>query len=203
MILLDCEQGSEEWLEARCGVVSASCFDKILTTTGKASTQADNYMNKLVAEFFTREKDSIKQTEWMQRGIEMEAEARTYYELTTGREVSQVGFIYKDESRLIGCSPDGIMLDRGIEIKCPAPHTQIKYLLDQKLPTEYFLQVHGSMWVTGFDEWDFLSYCPNLPPLLLTVKRDPLACAWLDRFMCEFVELMNDKKQIIKQLGVK
>lgn len=197
MIVLNCEQGSDEWFEARCGVATASKFDAIITTTGKASTQAEAYMNSLVAEYFTREKVSIKQNEWMQRGVELEVEARAYYELTTGREVSQVGFILKDDQKLIGCSPDGLMLDRGLEIKCPAPSTHISYLLSGKLPTAYFQQVQGSMWVTGFDKWDFLSYCPNLPPLLLTIEKDAVFHDQLSQAMSDFIEKMQEKKRFL------
>jgi len=53
IIEYDIEQGSERWLQARLGIPTASAFDKIVTSTGKASTQSNAYMNKLLAEWLT------------------------------------------------------------------------------------------------------------------------------------------------------
>ena len=50
MIILDHEQGSEEWLAARLGKPSASSFSKLITQTGKPSSSADGYINELIAE---------------------------------------------------------------------------------------------------------------------------------------------------------
>ena len=47
---IDCEQGSEEWLKHRLATPSASMFAKIVTTKGAWSTQADGYINQLIAE---------------------------------------------------------------------------------------------------------------------------------------------------------
>lgn len=195
MIILDCEQGSEEWFEARCGIPTASCFDKILTSTGKKSTQAKSYRYKLVAEYFTKEKVSAEQNEWMQRGVEMEAEARQYYEFMTSNKVQEVGLIYKNEDKLVSCSPDGLREDRGLEIKCPAPHTHVEYLLNDKLPTKYIMQVQGSMWVSGLDKWDFLSYHPAMPHLLITVEKDEALHEALDVALDAFIKTMLSERE--------
>ena len=50
MIILDHEQGTEEWFAARLGKPSASNFGKLITATGKPSTSADGYINQLIAE---------------------------------------------------------------------------------------------------------------------------------------------------------
>ncbi len=197
MIILDVEQGSEEWFQARCGIPTASCFDKIITPTGKASTQHKAYCNKLVAEYFLKDKISIEQNEWMLRGTELEPEARAYYQIITDINIDEVGLIYKDDNKLISCSPDGIAKDRGLEIKCPAPHTHVEYLLNDRLPTKYIPQVQGSMWVTGLKKWDFLSYHPDLPPLLLTVEADDDFHIKLDDLMKPFVQNILINRSII------
>ena len=200
MITLDVEQCSDEWLAARAGIPTASCFDKIITSTGKKSTQAKTYMMKLIAEHFTKEKTSVEQNDWMLRGIELEEEARDYYKLITDRDVSEVGLIYKDDDKLVSCSPDGLTGDRGLEIKCPAPHTHVSYLLDGKLPTSYVMQVQGSMWVSGLDKWDFLSYHPDFPHLLITVEKDDALHQAMDSFIGEFVKQMLESRAKIKSL---
>lgn len=199
MIFLDCEQGSEEWLKARCGIITASNMSQIITATKKPSSQAGAYMDKLIAEKLTGSKSSIKSSEWMERGVELESEARLYYSFIA-EDVKEVGFIYKDESKRVGCSPDGLLEDRGLEIKCPAPHTQVKYLLENKLPTEYVCQVQGSMYVTGLKKWDFLSYHPQMPPLLLTIERDDEFCAELDLMIGKFIIEMDEKWQKIQRI---
>jgi hypothetical protein len=120
-------------------------------------------------------------TFWTKRGTEMEPIALADYERRTGYTVDQVGFILHDCGKF-GCSPDGLVIrsitcppwgdTHGLEIKCPEGKTHLRYLREGVLPQEYVCQVHASMAVTGFDRWDFFSFHPNLPPLLLTVERD-------------------------------
>jgi putative phage-type endonuclease len=171
MIVLDHEQGTEEWVQARLGVPSASQFAKLVTATGKPSASAEGYINQLIAERMTGERGEIYTNSHMERGTMLEPEARAYYEFVIGREVQQVGFCLHDTIRA-GCSPDGLLDNSGLEIKCPSAPVQVAYLRDGKLPVQYKQQVMGCMWVTGADRWDFLAYHPDLPSLLITVERD-------------------------------
>ena len=138
------------------------------------------------------------QTPWMERGTEMEEEARNWYVFESGREVEQVGFVMGDGA---GCSPDGLCEDRGIEVKCPKPATHVGYLLKGKLPTTYIPQVQGSMWVCELDQWDFISYCPGLPPLLVTVERDAGYIQSLADRVNWFNEKLADKRAKLVELG--
>ena len=170
MRVIHCEQGTPEWHGCRAGIPTASSFDKILTGTGKPSTQADGYINQLLCEVMAGASEGIEPTDWMLRGIEMEAEARAFYELESGADVEQVGFIVGDGC---GCSPDGVIGDDGlIEIKCPNPTTHVGYLRAGKVPTGYVPQIQGQLWVCERDWCDFLSYCPGLPPMLIRCERD-------------------------------
>jgi hypothetical protein len=109
----------------------------------------------------------------MQNGIQMEGEARKFLEMELGADISEVGFIL-DDSRRWGSSPDGILNgNEGVELKVPLAKTHVKYLLgEKKVPDEYMAQVHGGLIVTGFNAWTFLSYCPNLPPFMVSVQPD-------------------------------
>ncbi len=136
----------------------------------------------------------------MERGIEMEAEARAWYAMAQDQDVEQVGFVWLDDRVQVGCSPDGLVGEHGgLEIKCPAPHTHVGYLLEQKLPTDYIPQVQGSMWVCDRQWWDFLSYCPGIEPLVIRVERDEeyidKLAGLLDKFLAELLaereELMS------------
>ena len=197
-LILNVEQSSPEWFAARVGMISASNFSKIITSTGKKSTSATTYMNSLIAETLMGRKINTHQADAMTRGIEMEAEARQYYELVTGFEASEVGLVYKDENKRVSCSPDGLIGDFGLEIKSPLPSTQIKYLLSGKLPSEYKSQVQGSMYVTGLSKWDFLSYRPEINHLLVTVEYDEVFTSKLDEYLTEFIGEMDEKLNKIK-----
>ena len=198
-----------EWWQAHVGTPSASNFGKILTPTGKPSASAKDYMYQLAGEVLTGKKTETYHNAVMQRGIEMEAEARTLYELMFDVEVQRVGLIYPDEQRKYCCSPDGLVViptgmnesytDHGLEIKCPLIHTHVGYLLAGKLPTIYIPQVQGSMLTTGLNRWDFMSYYPGLKPLIVNVKRDDKYCGLLanalDSFNAELEKTVEKLKR--------
>jgi len=104
VIILEMEQGSDEWLAARLGRPSASMFSKLITTKGKSSTQAGGYINKLAGERLSGESEAFYTNEHMVRGTELEPEAREVYEFITGNDVLEVGFIV-DPNFEYGCSP--------------------------------------------------------------------------------------------------
>ena len=139
MIISEFEQGTDEWMAERTGIPTASNFSKIFTTQLKPSSTSKTYMNTLLAEWMTGEKEQIKQSEWMERGIELEAEARAAYKFVNDAEVMEVGLCFKDDKMLAGASPDGLVGPDGIlEIKCPKSSTHVGYILDGKLPSTYW-----------------------------------------------------------------
>jgi len=203
-VLVEVEQRSDEWLKLRCGVATASCFDKIITpATGKASASALAYRRELLAEWLMGEPVSVKESGWMQRGTEMEPEARAFYEFEADAEVTEAGFVFLDERRQIGCSPDGLVGDDGlIEIKCPAPNTHVGYLIDAKLPTAYIPQVQGALWVTGRKWCDFVSYHPEMESLIVRVRRDEPYIAKMATLIEAFVATMLEEREILLSRGL-
>jgi hypothetical protein len=189
---IDCVQGSDEWISARLGIPSASMYGKIITTQGKWSTQADTYINQLVAEKLTGEQTPFYQNEHMARGTELEPDARKMYEFIKDVEVQEVGFCLHDTLEA-GASPDGLIgEDGGLEIKCPAPATHVEYLRGGKLPSKYKQQVMGCLWITGREWWDFMSYHPSMKPLIVRVERDEDYIAELEACVSKAVELIEE-----------
>lgn len=170
------EQGTAEWLAARCGKATASEFAAVMAKikTGEAATRRD-YRIKLVTERLTGEPASTfngnKATEW---GKLNEADARSAYEAHSGNIVVEVGFVEHPTVPMCGSSPDGLIdEDGGCEIKCPfSSIVHVETLLNGKMPPEHKAQVQGNLWVTGRRWWDFVSFDPRMPEhLRLFVQR--------------------------------
>ena len=172
MKILQAEQGTQEWLDARLGRPSASQFYKLITTSGKPSASADDYISEMIAERITGESEPIYVNEWMQRGTELEPEARATYEFIHGVDVKEVGFIL-DDSGEFGCSPDGLVGDDGgVEFKCPAPKNHIAWSRKGVCPSKHYAQVQGCLYITGREWWDFMSYHPDMKPFIVRVERN-------------------------------
>ncbi len=195
MIVIDCEQGSPAWFTARCGLPTASNFDKIITTKGERSKSRDKYLYQLAGEIIIGKPEETYKNEAMQRGIELEAEARGLYEFITGNIVKKVGLCVEDRC---GASPDGLVGEDGsIEIKCPSLAVHVSYLIEDKLPTDYFQQVQGQLFVTKRDWVDFISYFPEMQPLIKRVTPD---VAFHEALKEELFEFCNDLENTVKKL---
>ena len=163
------EQNSPEWFDLRKGKFTASTFKDLFM---KETTQGfQDALYKVAYERLTNESPESFSNEWMQRGSELEPEAREWYELETYNKVHNGGFF--EHSEWIGASPDGLVGDDGlIEIKCPKYSTMIGYLINKELPKTYEWQVHGQLWVADRQWCDFVAYHPKLQPLIIRVERD-------------------------------
>lgn len=200
MIIEDILQGSEEWQKARLGIPTSSNFDKLITTTGTSSKQRIQYMYQLSAERITGIKEDTYKNNNMIRGSEMEDEARAFYELITGEEVTTVGICYPDKKKLYACSPDGLVGKDGlVEIKCPTSPVHIGYLLDGKFPMAYFQQLQGQLLVTGRKWCDFFSFYPGIKPLLLKVMPDEKFLNALKIELEVFVKELQELTERIKK----
>jgi len=199
MIHVPVEQNTEEWFALKLGRPSASNADKIVTMDGKPSKQREGYMNELVAEIIRGARyDNGYSNPEMQIGNERQEESKKLYELMHECEVTPGGVCFPDERKRLICSPDGLILgSHGLEMKNPMPKTQVAYLRKNELPSEYFQQVQFSLLVTGFERWDFMSYCPGLNPLILQVRRDE---KFLDSLKGELERFCDELDQIVKEL---
>lgn len=207
MIILDVEQGTKEWEDARIALPTASRFSEIITTEGVLSASRDKLIWELVEEKITGVKKKTYKNADMQRGNDLEPEAVAYFELITGLKVDRVGLCYENESKKHGCSPDGLIglsedrrsTDEGLEIKCPSLKVHWDYVKKGVLPTEHFTQVQGCMKETGAERWHFLSYFPGIEHLHVIVERDETWIAKLGKALDDFVtELDETYKMLIE-----
>jgi putative phage-type endonuclease len=160
-IIKDIQQGSEEWHAMRLGFITASRFKDVIA--GGQGKMRKAYMYQLAAETLTGEREDSFSNQYMEWGTATEPQARSMYEFDSGSTVEEVTFVKLNTLNKIGISPDGLIgEDGGIEIKCPKTTTQIETYLSGKMPTSHKAQVQGSLWVTGREWWDFVSFDPRI-----------------------------------------
>lgn len=158
MEIYNFEQRSEDWYKVRLGVLSASDAATIAANGKGLETlclhKALEIITGKISDSFTNED--------IDRGVQLEDEARALYELTTGNLVQQVGFI--KESEFVGCSPDGLVNEDGLtEYKCRNDLNHFKRLLGYKIDREHDLQVQMQLALTKRKWNDYVCYNENFP----------------------------------------
>jgi hypothetical protein len=172
----DFEQGSTRWLEARCGLLTASEFDRILTPTLKTADNPKSraHLWEMAAQRIARHVEPQYISDAMLRGIDDEITARDLYSKHYA-PVEQCGFVTNDKwGFTLGCSPDGLVGDDGlIEVKSRCQRFQIETICANAMPDDFLLQVQGELLVTGRAWCDFISYSGGLPMIVVRVLPDP------------------------------
>lgn len=198
--IIDVEQGTEAWLQARCGLVTASNFSSVLAK-GHGKMRR-SYMLKVAGERVTGKPAETYKNPDMERGNLLEPVARELYEARTGNTVAKAG-LFRDGN--LGYSPDGlvaegvifratqpiiaeagttytipneqIVLDSAgseglVEIKCRLAHIQAETLLCGEVPSENMAQIQGGLMVSGKAWLDYVSFCPGMPLFIKRVLPD-------------------------------
>lgn len=189
-------QGSDEWYQARLGIITASEFATVMRegrTKGSPSVTRREYMLKLMGERLTGDPMYRWKNDHMDRGHEQEPDARNLYAFQTDLEPTPIGFIRNGYK---GCSPDSLVETNGmVEIKSKLAHLHLDVLLGNAVPNEHVAQIQGQLWVAEREWCDFVSYCPKLPLFVKRVYRDDAFIEKLskavDLFERELVTLME------------
>lgn len=180
-IFEDFEQNSDEWLQARCGLLTASNMKLLLTPTLKMAKNENEktHLYELLAQRITKYVEPTYQTHAMMRGHLDEIEAILEYEDKYG-PVKKVGFITNDRwGFTLGYSPDGLVgSDGGVEAKSRAQKFQAKTVIEcmpeGMAPEEYMMQIQTGQLVGELKWIDFLSWCGGMPMVKIRVYPDPV-----------------------------
>lgn len=200
MIISDHEQGSDGWFMDRLGIATGSMFNCVMTSKQMKRAKSD-YIYLLAAEAITQQpQEEIFSTKDIDRGNELESCAVAMYELDYDCSVDLVGLCKPDVGSMYGVSPDGLIGDLGgLEIKCPRLKKHLQYITENVLPSDYIHQVYGSLFVTGRDYWDFMSYSEDYKPFYIrTTKEDEDYKKWAAAFEPILNEFLTDLKRIIE-----
>lgn len=177
-IFTDLVQGTDEWLEARRGLVTASIVGNLLTEKTlkpRADKTSRALADLLVAERITGWIEPTWVSDDMMRGIESEPLARDLYAEHHDVKVDEIGFMVRDDWGFkIGWSPDGLVGDDGaIEIKAPRAKTHLRTILEDAVPSTYMAQLQCGLLVSGREWIDFVSYVGGMPLYVKRVLPDP------------------------------
>jgi predicted phage-related endonuclease len=171
----DVVQGSDAWLQMRCGTLTASEMKKIITPTLKTANNGETraHAYELAFQRLTQFVEPQYVSDQMLRGVEDEIYARAAY-AEHYAPVTECGFITRDFGGFtIGYSPDGLVGDDGlIECKSRAGKYQVHTIARNEVPEEYVLQLQTGLLVTGRKWIDFISYCGGLPVFIKRVEPD-------------------------------
>lgn len=208
--LVDVAPRSPEWFQARTGNLTASVADRVQKQGRKKreeSYQRRDLRYRIICERLTGQSqdDDFRLPAHMVRGVEREGDALAAYEAETGQMVHRVGFL-QHNTLPIGCSPDGLIGNEGgVETKAPKSYTHFKYWKDNILPPAYIAQVTHSLWVTGADWWDFVSWDDRFPPklqlFLVHVTRDDVDIPAYETAALAFLEECDKEFQAVRTLA--
>lgn len=193
------DQRTDEWYAQRLGRVTASRIaDATARTKSGWGASRENYMSELIVERLTGQPYESYTNAAMQRGLELEPEARVAYEFYADCVVEQTGFVPHPSIVMSGASPDGLIGGDGLcEIKCPNTGTHIETLLSSLIDRKYLVQMQWQMACTGRAWCDFVSYDPRMPEQMrLFVKRvlrDDILIAGLTKDVSEFLAELDGK----------
>ena len=186
------EQRSTEWFNARKGRITGSMVGAVLGVNPWSTPE--DAMRTMVRSHFGAESEFTGNiaTEY---GTLQEPNALIDYELVSGKDVQEVGFIVHPEHDWLGASPDGITDGDGIlEIKCPfgKRHDVNNTFLPLEVQPHYYAQVQIEMYCTGlkwahFYQWS--SYNDRMEYIELDQdwldENIPKLKAFYDRFLIE------------------
>ena len=211
--ILECEQRTPEWYQARAGRVTSSVAEAITATlkSGGEPASRRDLRTQLAIERLTGtayDGDNYVSKE-MQRGIDLEPAAFQEYEIATGYLPRKVGFV-QHATLAIGTSPDGLVLTGGdhilgvLELKCPKSATHVGYLKAGRLPPEYVPQATHHLLVTGAAWVDFASFDDRLPEGLrwfhVRVKREELDTVGYANKLLAFLEEVDAEVEALRRL---
>lgn len=200
--LLRIEQGTDAWHQLRLGKVTASRMADVLSK-GKSGESASrkNYRTELVVQRITGTPSESFTNAAMEWGTKTEPLARVAYEVAKGNFVEQVAFIDHPSIEWFGCSPDGLVGEGLIEIKCGNTTTHVDWMLDGKAPNKHIPQIMAQMACTGAKFCDFISYDPRVPDdLQLFVVRVDRDQEYIDLMEAEVKKFLSEVDEMFTKL---
>lgn len=207
-VVVDCEQRSEAWLNARLGKLTGTGANDMLA---KPRVPGEGLRRKLLVRLSLERITGIPgeskfQSQSMQNGVAREADAFFAYERHTGCLMERTGFLSL-VGQWAGCSLDGHVGDfEGlVSIKCPEQHTHLDTLRSQSIPLDYMRQIIHEQWITGAAWTDYVSYHPDFPERLqlrvIRVPRNEQAIEEYEQAALAFLRDVSIEEEAIRTMA--
>lgn len=201
------DQGSEAWLQARCGLLTASEMKLIVTPTLKVASNDKEraHLYHLLAQRVTRYVEPHYESADMERGKFDEEHARAKYAEVYG-EVTEVAGVTNNKLGFpIWYSPDGMVGDDGqIEVKSRIQkwqmQTLIEFVANDAVPTDFLIQVQTGLLVTEREWLDFVSYSGGMKMAVVRAYPDPVIQEAIANAAIDFERRLTEKLKIYTDL---
>ncbi|CAB4165930.1 phage_rel_nuc, putative phage-type endonuclease [uncultured Caudovirales phage] len=195
----DMIQGSDEWLAARCGMLTASEMKLIITPATLKPAKNDKasaHLYELLAQRITKYVEPHYISEDMLRGQMDEVDARALYAQHYA-PVTECGFITNSKwGFTLGYSPDGLVGDDGlIECKSRRQKFQAETIISGTVPPEHWIQVQTALAITDRAWLDFVSFCGGMPMVVIRAYPDEKVIAAIIAAADEFETQLYAKQQ--------
>ena len=169
----DITQGTFEWNNIRAGKWTASSAAKImgaLTTQGLKDLIKDVAWGRVYGET-----DAGFTSKAMDRGHEIEPQARDWFAFDRDVVVEEVGFVEHARIPHVGWSPDGLHSGRkrGLEVKSLLHKAWMDVQDEMTVPSEYRWQCKFACFVGELDGLDFLAYHPLPGGIVIPIEITP------------------------------
>lgn len=199
--IFNCDQGTEEWHLCRAGIPTASMFATVMASGrgGGPSLTRAKYMRQLAGEVITGKPMVSYSNSHMERGHEMEPEARDLYAFATDTAPEQVGFIRNGQK---GCSPDSLIGENGmLEIKTKLPDLLIECWERDDFPPEHKAQCQGALWIAEREWIDLVVYWPGMPVFIQRAYRDEAYIADMSSAINQFNDELSALVERVRSYG--
>lgn len=197
------EQGSQEWIAVRRGVVTGSrfkdCRDKL--KSGLPSKACLAYARDIARERCGGMAPAKFQNAAMRIGTEQEAPAVRVYEVRTGNLTEEVGFFTTDDG-LFGLSPDRLIDDDGVlEVKTMVSSDTLFAAVADGDVSEYMDQCLGYLWLLGRQWVDLVLWAPDLQHMTIKrITRDENAIEALEADLLAFARLVAENETALRRV---
>ncbi len=200
--IVECEQGTDEWFQARAGIITASRFADVMAKTPKGNADGatrKKYLYQLAGEILTGEVHETYKNNHMDRGRVMEAAAREDYIFWSDVDIDQFKQIGFAKRAYFGCSPDHLIGDNGVlEIKTALPSIMIDLAESgTDFPSEHKPQCQGALLVLNREFVDLKVYWPKMPNLTYRAYRDE---PYIKNLRSEIDRFRNDLLDLVERM---
>jgi hypothetical protein len=184
--LYNIQQGTPEWLDSRLGRLTGTDAHLLMKEGRKDPDGLGiglvDLLSKKCADYIVGDEYPVNPNFWMNRGNELEPEARSSFSALTFQTVDECGFIaFGDHA---GHSPDGLISEDGmLEIKCPAAKTLIELHETGEIDPKHYAQMMWGLAITGRKYCIYYVYHPKIEPYVKRIERnDKEIASMLERF---------------------